>query len=406
MTTLHLGSKTWVFLNSNRVVNEIIAKRGNITHDRSQFPVAEGIISRNMRSLILPTAQWKELRRVMHHLLSGTVMKQYIHWQELESTQMLAEHVLKPEWWFRNHYRYSNSVINRIVLGERFIMSNQNLANMQRLVSEFTRAIGASVVDWFPMLDRIPRPLQFWRLYWGPIGKFHYEVYSTWWNPIKANIDNGTAGPSWARDVLLSEEEKFKGTAEQAKYLGMSVVEAGSDTSREVLSIFVMSAFCFPDKYDKLRAEADQLCGPNGARLPIVDDLPNLPYAAAYVKELLRWRPIFVLTPDHMLTKDLEFEGYHFPAGTSFVINGIPVANDCENPHEFLPERWIKDGKEFDVTSGLWAFGGGRRICVGSKLAQQGLMLNLARLAYCFDFKPVSPTGFSHNFTEHFDLCG
>ena len=34
MTTLQMGSSTWVLLNNNRIVQEIIAKRGHITSER------------------------------------------------------------------------------------------------------------------------------------------------------------------------------------------------------------------------------------------------------------------------------------------------------------------------------------------------------------------------------------
>lgn len=110
MTTLHLGSKTWILLNSQRVVSEIIAKRGSLTNGRSPMPIASGIVSRHSRSLLLPPDGWTEKRRVMHSLLSGTALKQYAAWQELESTQLLAEYLFQPESWYRHHYRYANSV--------------------------------------------------------------------------------------------------------------------------------------------------------------------------------------------------------------------------------------------------------------------------------------------------------
>lgn len=177
MATIHLGSKTWVFLNSSRVVTEIIAKRGSITNGRSPYPMASDIVSRKGRSLVLPPAQWAEKRHVMHHLLSGSALKQYGEFQELESTQMLAEYIYKPRRWYRNHYRYANSAVHRIALGERFHMSAQNLANTQRLVAEFTRAVTGNIIDWFPILAELPIALQFWRPYWERIGQFHYDIY-------------------------------------------------------------------------------------------------------------------------------------------------------------------------------------------------------------------------------------
>lgn len=332
MATIHLGSKTWVFLNSSRVVTELIAKRGSITNGRSAYPVASDIVSRKGRSLVLPPAQWAVKRRIMHHLLSGSALKQYAEFQELESTQMLAEYIYKPKHWYQNHYRYANSVVNRIALGEQFHMSAHNFANTQRLVAEFTRAITGNIIDWFPMLAELPIALQFWRPYWEQIAQFHYDIYRSWWDPVKKKIDEGTAPPSFARDGLLSPDAKFSGDEQEAMYVTMQLVEARSDTTGEALNCFVMSTLAYPDKYQKLREEIERVCGKDAERLPGLTDMEHIPYVHAYAKELLRWRPIFVSTPDHMLTQDMEFEGYSFPAGTCFAINGVAVGYECDQP--------------------------------------------------------------------------
>lgn len=393
MATTHLGSKTWVFLNSKRVVYEIIAKRGSLTNGRSPMPIASGIVSRYGRSLLLPPSGWNEKRRVMHSLLSGTALRQYGSWQELESTQLLAEYLYQPHKWYRHHYRYANSVVHRIALGERLTKTGKELADLQNVVTYFVGSIGSSLIDWFPELDALPKFLQPWRRHWETLGQWNYEVYSSWWVPVRDKVRNGTAPPSFVRDVLLHEDTKFTGDDQEAMYVAMQLIEAGSDTTREVLNVFAMSALCHPDKFQKAREEVDRVCavvdGSEPLRLPGVDDMEQIPYVCAMIKELLRWRPIFALTPDHVLTADMEFEGYHFPAGVGFVINEIAVCSECEDPEDFIPERWL-DGHEADVAHGLWQFGGGRRICVGYRLAQRGLFINIARLVFCFDYAAVS----------------
>ncbi|KAJ5092617.1 hypothetical protein NUU61_007487 [Penicillium alfredii] len=392
MTTVHLGSKTWVFLNSRRVVAEIIAKRGSLTNGRSPMPIASGIVSRHSRSLLLPPSGWTEKRRVMHSLLSGTALKQYGSWQELESTQLLVEYYYQPQLWYRHHYRYANSVVHRIALGERLTKSNKELADLQDVVTHFVGSIGSSLVDWFPELDALPRVLQPWRKYWERLGQWNFEVYRSWWVPVREKVEAGTAPPSFVRDVLLHEDTKFTGDDQEAMYVAMQLIEAGSDTTREALNIFVMSALSYPEVFLNARAEVDHICAADESslRLPGLDDMEQMPYVCAVIKELLRWRPIFPFTPDHVLTTEMEFEGYHFPPGVGFVINGIPVCNECEDPETFKPERWL-DGHETDAAHGLWQFGGGRRICVGYRLAQRGLFINIARLVFCFNYTASGP---------------
>ncbi|KAH7129268.1 cytochrome P450 [Dactylonectria macrodidyma] len=391
MTTVHLGSKTWIFLNSHRVVSEIIAKRGSVTNTRSHMPISSGIVSHDGRSLILPVETWTERRRVMHSLLSGSALKQYGDWQELESTQMMAEYVYKPHLWYKHHYRYANSVIHRITLGDRLTKSTKELADLQNCVTFFVGSIGSSVIDWFPDLDKLPRFMQVWRPHWEALGEWNYNVYNSWWAPAKKHVENGTAPPSFVRDVLLHEDTKYKGSDEDCMYLAMQLIEAGSDTTREALNIMVMAALEYPESFRKARAEVDRVCGVGAdARLPLLTDMDDLRYICAMAKEVLRWRPIFILTPDHCASKDFEFEGYYFPEGTGFVINEVPVGNECENADSFYPERWL-DGHETDIAHGLWQFGGGRRICVGYRLAQRSLFINIARLVQSIDFKADGP---------------
>lgn len=393
MTTLHLGSKTLVLLNSSRVVSEIIAKRSSQTSTRTPMPISNDIVGRNRKSLIMSQRDWAEPRRVMHSLLSGTALRQYGEFQELESTQMMAEYVFKPGAWYRHHYRYANSVIHRIALGERLVKSEEELVDMQNAVTFFVGSIGSSIIDWFPDLAKLPRFLQLWRPHWEALGQWNYDLYDRWYSPIAAKVENGTAPPSFVRDTLLHPDTKYKGDHVDGMYVAMQLIEAGSDTTREALNIMTMAALEFPAVFRAARAEVDALCGVDEqARLPTLADMDDLKYICAMAKEILRWHVIFPLTPDHTTSADMEFEGYYFPAGTGFAINGPAVANECEDPDEFKPERWL-DGHEADIAHGLWAFGGGRRICVGYRLAQRSMFLNIARLVQCVDYKPVS--GFS-----------
>lgn len=124
-----------------------------------------------------------------------------------------------------------------------------------------------------------------------------------------------------------------------------------------------MSAICHPGIMEQARDELDKVCGSNASRLPMLDDMTAMPYVCAIVNEVLRWRPKF------------------------------------EEPNDFNPDRWL-NGNESSVTNGLWQFGGGRRICVGYKIAQQELFIAFARLLYCFDYAAAGPFH-SHRLRYH-----
>ena len=401
MTTLRVGSKTWVFLNSNRVVSEIISKRANATNERPDMPVASELISRGNRFVLHHTPRWTESRRMTHHLLNGSALKQYGKWQELESVQMLAGYLEQPEQWYRHHYRYSVSIMHRIVLGERMLKETPELDLLRRVTIEFLTSINANWVDFFPKLASLPTWLQFWRKRYERMGQFHHDNHYTWWNPVKRAIASGTAPPSFVRDVVLNPATKYSGDDEQAMYLALSTVSAGSDNPRMATNTLVMAAICYPGVFQLARKEIDTVCGSHAQRLPCLDDMARMPYMSALLKEVLRWRPVLQQVPQHASTQDIEWEGYLFPAGTEFIINSIAVSQDYPEAEDFKPERFL-DGNECSILQGLWAFGGGRRVCVGYKLAQSELFVAFARLVYCFDYFAVSDISFAnYQRTDH-----
>ncbi|KAL9129614.1 MAG: hypothetical protein Q9217_001970 [Psora testacea] len=402
MTTLDLGSKTWVLLNTPRVCGEIIAKRSNTTHERPLMPIASDLISRGKRGVVRPTAEWAEGRRVQHHLLNGSALRTYQEWQEEESLRMLKDYLDRPGDWYRHHYRYANCIMHRIVLGEGAVeKETEELEKLLRVTTEFLVNTNYHWIDFFPLLARLPRWVQFWKGPMQRMGRVHYETFSRWWEPVKRAVEEGAAGPSFARDVLLSKDTEYGGDDDDAMYLAISTISAGSDNTRLPLNTFMMAALCYPDAMRKARKEIDAICGGLAKRLPRISDMAQLPYICALIKEVLRWRPVVPLIPQHVSTQDLEFEGYRIPAGTEFLINIFPVSNAVEDPEAFKPERWL-DGHEGRITHNMWGFGGGRRICVGYRLAQTQLFVAFSRLIYCFDYSAageINSMGLGHGTT-------
>jgi cytochrome P450 len=380
MTTVRMGARTWVFLNTPRVAKEIIAKHASSTSERPSLPVSSGLVSRNNRTVLKKTAQWTEGRQLMHHLLSGTATRKYGHIQEEESTRLLRSYAGKPEQWYRHHYDYAYAIIHRIVLGSKPQQTPDDLDAFRRVTVEFILSIYASVFDFFPGIGI----LQPGRGFWKRRGEDHARVFEKWWAPVKKDID---APPSFVRDVLLRSDTNFARSNEEAMYLATSIVAAGSDNVRRAHNVLMMAVLCHPHVVEKARRDLDAVLG-NAERLATIADMEALPYVSAIIKEAMRWRPVVPLIPSHHSTEQIHFEGYTFPAGTDFVINSSAVANVVARAEEFLPERW--EGREMNITEDLWAFGGGRRVCVGYKIAHQELFLALANMIYCFDATPVS----------------
>ena len=114
------------------------------------------------------------------------------------------------------------------------------------------------------------------------------------------------------------------------------------------------------------------------------------------VKEALRWRTVTILAGiPHANTVDLDYQGYHFLAGTNFTSNMWAIhrhPRDFPDPDRFMPERFL-EGEDsakqpYPNKYGMNPFGWGRRQCSGQPLAEQGLFYSLARMMWAFDILP------------------
>ncbi|KAI0099068.1 cytochrome P450 [Nemania sp. FL0031] len=395
MTTLSMGTKTWVLLNSERVLNEIIAKRAGVTHERPYFPIAGGLVSRNYRLFLQKTEKWREGRRLLHQLMMGEHSKAHSNLAEETSLGLLQAYLDEPNAWYAHNYRYPLAIIYRIVAGTTLQKSRGDMEELQKVTSTFLTSINSSLVDFFPQISVLPKPLQFWRGHWEAMGDFHYSVFKHWWLELK---DEHIPESSFVRKTMLGE---YAGSDDQAMYITLFILTAGSDNPRMTMNAFIMACIAWPEPIKRMRVELDRICSADASRLPAIEDLVSAPYTSAVIKEVLRWRPTVPLIPQRVLVEDLEFEGYRFPAGTEFLVNTISVcSHGFEDPASFKPERWLEEKGEKQnnnqpansgVQHNLWqfAFNAGRRSCVGYKLAQKEMFIAFSRLVYCFDFAPA-----------------
>jgi cytochrome P450 len=165
--------------------------------------------------------------------------------------------------------------------------------------------------------------------------------------------------------AFLETEEVRKMSDTQRLFVFGTLMEAGSDTSRVTLGQIIAGAATYPDWVGRARAELDAVCGPNAERLPDWNDRDRLPYITAVVKEGFRWRPnIAEIGAPTMLTKDDEYEGYRFPAGTVFTWNAWAIAlspDEYTEPERFWPDRFLNEDLN-NPLKGHWAFGPGETL--------------------------------------------
>lgn len=166
-----MGTNYWVFLNSGRVVNDLMEKRASIYVSRQNLPMAGEIVSGGNRLLFLPHGDlWKRERKIMHETLGPATKELFAPLQDIETRALLHDHLTKPDQWYKSHGRYSSSVIMSVVFGRRTKMGDPTVDDLVELQEHFFELFepGSSLVDSFPFLLKLPIPKSWqpWR-WWG-----------------------------------------------------------------------------------------------------------------------------------------------------------------------------------------------------------------------------------------------
>jgi cytochrome P450 len=154
----------------------------------------------------------------------------------------------------------------------------------------------------------------------------------------------------------------------------MSIVFAGHETTAMTLVWLFYKVATEPEIARKLRAE---VAGVLNGRLPTLADLVNMPYTHWLIQETMRYYPSVYVTLREA-EEDDDYEGYHIPAGTQFVVNIRALHRDpryWDEPERFWPERF---GSEEAIPRHKFAyipFLAGPKKCIGDGFAMMEMRL-------------------------------
>ncbi|OEL13078.1 indole-2-monooxygenase [Dichanthelium oligosanthes] len=194
--------------------------------------------------------------------------------------------------------------------------------------------------------------------------------------------------------VLLSLQQEYGLTRDHMKAILIDMFEAGTDTSYMTLEFAMAELIRKPQLMKKLQDEVRKNV-PAGQEMVTEDNLANMTYLKAVIKETLRLHPPVPLMIPHFSLDACDIDGYTIPANTRVVVNAWALGRHSgywENVNEFQPERFMKgDGANtVDLKANEFhflAFGSGRRMCPGVHSASATIETMLSNLMYRFDWK-------------------
>ncbi|GAB4860872.1 cytochrome P450 [Ancistrocladus abbreviatus] len=198
--------------------------------------------------------------------------------------------------------------------------------------------------------------------------------------------------------ILLSLKEDFDGeggklTDTEIKALLLDLFTAGTDTSSSTTEWALAELIRHPKILAQVQQELDSVVGRD--RLISEQDLPQLTYFQAVIKEVFRLHPSTPLSLPRMAAESCEINNYYIPKGSTILINVWAISRDPEvwtDPLEFRPSRFLPGGErpnvdikgnDFEVIP----FGAGRRICAGLSLGLRMVQLLTATLVHAFDWE-------------------
>ncbi|WP_058993864.1 cytochrome P450 [Haloarcula sp. CBA1127] len=168
---------------------------------------------------------------------------------------------------------------------------------------------------------------------------------------------------------------------------------AGHETTATTLTYACWLLAGHPGVQDRLRTEATTLDGPLG-----FDDLSDLPYTEAVVRETLRlYPPVYSLyrQPDNPLV----LGGYRIDPDVTVQLPSVALQRDdryWDGPAQFRPTRWLDEDRNITDNApdrpdyAYFPFGGGPRHCIGMRFAMTELKLVLATMCRRVEFERVT----------------
>ncbi|KAF8510750.1 cytochrome P450 [Gautieria morchelliformis] len=394
--SLKLGPHTAVVLTSPRLVRELMDKRSASSSDRAPNFLADATVEGKSLALARYGKNWRTLRRAAHELLTRNACERHLPIQEAESTQLMYEFLTRPQSFYDDIKRYSTSVIMTILWGVRCPEYDSPLMTDFYDTLEMWKKVmepgSHPPLDLLPILKHVPEKWAPWKPLVRQVRYLQRKLYFGLLNQAENRILKDRRNGSYM-EALLDRHEQLGLDRELTAYLAAALLEGGSETQTLYFQSLILALVAFPRVQKRAQEEIDRVVG--SGRVPTLDDLKDLPYIQAIVKETHRFRPVAPLGLPHALSSEESIDGYILPKGASIIMNIWGMFHDEEafdKPEAFNPDRFLDSefGTKAHVdTTGRrhdYVFGTGRRICPGIHLAQNSIFIITMKLLWGFNF--------------------
>ncbi|CAH1230951.1 CYP2J2 [Branchiostoma lanceolatum] len=177
-------------------------------------------------------------------------------------------------------------------------------------------------------------------------------------------------------------------TETQLEITVLDLFLAGTETVSTTLWWACLLLILNPDIQHKVQGEIEEVLGREGR--PSMAQRPQMPYTAATVAEIQRYRAASNIGIPHAVPRDTSFYGYTIPKDTIIFGGQWPVHHDPERfpePEKFDPDRFICSDGKFKKNEYFMPFSMGSRSCLGKPLAEVEVFLLFTFMFQRFGFE-------------------
>ncbi|MEV5678253.1 MULTISPECIES: cytochrome P450 [unclassified Streptomyces] len=327
--------------------------------------VAQGADWRRKRSLVQPSVRPKQVKSYASTMADSTV--------ELADTWKGGERVdIK-----REMAALTQRIAVRTIFGVDTPADAESMGRAmdvaQREIGKEFSGIGALLPDWVPTPGR------------ARIKKAAAVIDAEVGRVVARHRDGDGERPDLLSRLLTAVDETGAHlTDQEIRDETVTLYIGGHETTSSTL----VWAWYLLSRNPRARAAlAEELDRVLGDREPTFDDYTRLTYAQSVVKETLRLYPtIWLITG--VAKEDAHIGGVPIPQGTRVWSSQWATQRDARwfpEPEEFRPERWDAEQGDEIAEYAWFPFGGGPRVCLGTRFAMVEAVLILAVLARRFE---------------------
>ncbi|KZP29745.1 cytochrome P450 [Athelia psychrophila] len=377
---LNVCGTQMVVTNTMESTLDLLERRSSKYSSRPRMPMLAELMGFDWSFVLMPYGDtWRAHRRLAAKEFDAQTIPKYKLAFTRNAHGLLRRLLETPEAWHQHIRHQVGAMIIEVSYGFQALPQNDpfiDTAEKALAAVAIGGMPGAFLVDTVPILKHVPswfpgagfkRKAKEWKRYADATLEAPFKA-------LKDDIANGVAKPSFALRCLQDMDPNVDTSYQERviKCSSAAMYGAGADTTVSFLGTFVLAMLQYPLVQKRAQAELDRVLGPD--HLPTFNDMPALPYLSAIVKECHRWEVTVPFAVPHMLTEDDEYRGWLLPSGIMVIPNSWAILNDpavYPEPSVFNPERFLKDGKiDPDMQDPeLAAFGYGRRICPGRRVA-------------------------------------